>query len=101
MNKDTHNTVIQITALSQSLIYLTDQLDFNGMNQEMQRMFKDSRDIFKAVNNHCTKKMGVLYEEVYKVDPNTIDTLIEAYQYKFDELKDLKIEDVVTIREEI
>jgi len=99
MDKEAHNTVIKITAHNQCLIHLIDQLDFNGMNPQMKRLFKDSRDIFKALNNHCVKKIGVLYEEVYKVDPYTIDTLIDGFQSRFDELKELNIEDVVTIKD--
>ena len=96
--EQTHSKVIQITAHSQCLIHLIDQLDFKGMNPEVQRLFKDSRDIFKAVNNHLVKKMGVLYEEVYKVDPDTIETLIDATLYKIGEFKGLEIEDYVTIK---
>lgn len=95
--EETNNNVILITAHAQCLVHLIDQLDIDKMNPSMQVMFKDSRDIFKAVSKHLVKKMGVLYEEVYKVDPDTIETLIEATQYKFDELKDLKISDLVKV----
>ena len=97
--EEANSNVILITAHSQCLIHLLDKFDLKGMNPNVARIFKDSKDIFKAVNNHLVKRMGMLYEEVYKVDPETIDTIIEALEYKVGELKELNIEDVVTIKE--
>ena len=96
--EETNNTVILLIAHSQCMLHLLDQFDFKGMNDNVARIFKDSKDIFKVVNSHLFKKFGMLYEEVYKVDPDTIDTLIEALEHKVNELKELEIKDIVIIK---
>ena len=96
-SEETHNIIIQITALNQCLIHSIDSVDFEGMNPDIKRIFKDSKDIFKAVNNHCVKKLAFLYNEFYEVDPNTIDVLISQYEKKFKELAELKLKDLVNV----
>ena len=68
-NEEANNNVILITAHCQCLLHLLDQLELDKMNPSIQVLFKDSKDIFKVVNKHLAKRMGVLMRKFIKSTP--------------------------------
>lgn len=98
-SEETNLELIKTLAHVQAVLRGLDNLKDVNMHQSVRRILDESKYVFKATEKHIVKDWEEINKQMHNIDSDMMETIIEAYQYKFDELKHLRIEDVVTIKE--
>jgi len=74
-----------------------DNLKDVNMHRSVKSILNESKYVFQAFEKHIVKDWAKIINQLYEIDSDMMEVIIEAYQYKFEELKELNIEDVVSV----
>ena len=93
--------LIKTLAHVQCVQRVLDNLKDTDMHESVKRILEDSKHVFKATEKHIVKDWETINEQMHNIDSYMMETIIESYQYKINQVVVLGVEDVVTVTDEL
>ena len=97
--EETNMTLIRTLAHVQCVLRGLDELKDTSMHYTVKNILKESKPVFKAVEKRIVKDWEKINKQLYNIDGDMVETIIEAYQHKINEVVSLEVGDVVTVLE--
>jgi hypothetical protein len=91
--------LIKTLAHVQAVLRGLDNLKDVKIHKDVRSILDESKHVFKAVEKHIVKDWEEINKLLHNIDSEIMEVIIEAYQFKINEVVDLKISDVVTIKD--
>ena len=96
-SEETNLELIKTLAHVQAVLRGLDNLKDVTMHESVKRILEDSKHVFKATEKHIVKDWETINKQMHNIDSDMMETIIEAYQYKINQVVVLGVEDVVTV----
>lgn len=97
--EETNLELIKTLAHVQAVLRGLDNLKDVNIHESVRRILDESKYVFKATEKHIVKGWETINKQMHNIDSDMMETIIEAYQHQINKVIDLKIEEVVTIKE--
>jgi len=98
-SEETNLELIKTLAHVQAVLRGLDNLKDVKMHQSVRSILDESKYVFKATEKHIVKDWEEINKMLHNIDSDMMEIIIEAFQYRINEVVDLKISDVVTIKD--